>query len=115
MADKVIKIILRQCILLASMPDFYWPLSLKSGTMLKNRESFTYYMFEKLNNKHKMTLMLLQESLWKIEDRINVILESLADHEADIIRIKRLNPQISHRLDVLETQIKELKRREKHG
>jgi len=57
----------------------------------------------------------LQESLWKIEDRINVILESLADHEADIIRIKRLNPQILQRLDVLETQIKEQKRREKHG
>ena len=83
--------------------------------MLKNGESFTYYMVEKSNTKHKMTLMLLQESLWKIEDRINVILESLADHEADIIRIKRLNPQILHRLDVLETQIKELKRREKHG
>jgi len=72
-------------------------------------------MVEKSNTKQKMTLMLLQESLWKIEDRINVILESLADHEADIIRIKRLNVQILQRLDVLETQIKELKRREKHG
>jgi len=61
-------------------------------------------MVERTNNNKKMQLMLLQESLWQLEDKIKMITESIADHEADLIRIKHLNNLISQRLDNLEKQ-----------
>ena len=51
---------------------------------------------------NELSLMLLQESLWGIEDKINVIVETLADHEAEIIRLKRHNQLHSERLNTLE-------------
>ena len=59
-------------------------------------------MVEKHNSK-KISLMLLQESLWNIEDKINIFLESIADHEAEIIRLKRFNQLFSERLSKLES------------
>ena len=57
------------------------------------------------NNKtnDKITLLLLQESLWGIEDKLNVIVESIADHDADIIRLKALQQLTSERLSSLES------------
>ena len=46
-------------------------------------------MAEKSNNKRRLSLLLLQESLWKIEDKMNIFLESIADHEAELIRLRR--------------------------
>jgi len=46
--------------------------------------------------------MLLEESVWKIEDRLNVLMETLADQEADLIRVKRLTSLLSERVSKLE-------------
>lgn len=51
---------------------------------------------------NELSLMLLQESLWGIEDKINVIVETIADHEAEVIRLKRLSQLFSGRLSTLE-------------
>ena len=59
-------------------------------------------MVESNYKKQKITLMLLQESLWKVEDRVNIILESVADHEAELLRQKRLTHLILERLEALE-------------
>lgn len=65
-------------------------------------------MVERENKK--ISLMLLQESLWNIEDKINIFIESIADHEAEIIRLKRFNKIFSERLKVLEKSNKHLDR-----
>lgn len=59
-------------------------------------------MAEKTNNK-RMSLMLLQESIWKIEDKINIILEGIADHEAELIRIRNSMNLLLQRLDISES------------
>lgn len=48
--------------------------------------------------------MLLQESLWKVEDKLSLMLESLADHEAELIRLRRLITQATQRLHTLESR-----------
>ncbi len=48
--------------------------------------------------------MLLQESLWKVEDKLSLMLESLADHEAELIRLRRLITLTSQRLHTLESR-----------
>ena len=53
----------------------------------------------------KMALMLLKESLWKVEDRLNIILESIADHEAEIIRLKQHSRLGSERLAKIEAKL----------
>lgn len=52
--------------------------------------------------------MLLQESIWKIEDKLNTIIESLADHDADLIRIKSKLQALTQRVNLLESKIKSL-------
>ncbi len=49
--------------------------------------------------------MLLKESLWKVEDRLNVILESIADHEAELLRLKRLSNLSLERFGKIESRI----------
>jgi chromosome segregation ATPase len=66
------------------------------------------------NQKKTITLMLLQESLWKLEDRLNIFMESIADHEADLIRHKSKFKILSQRLDTLETKLKPIKNARKH-
>ena len=61
-------------------------------------------MVNKSSDNGKINLMLLKETLWKVEDKINVILESIADHEAEQIRQKRLTNLILERLSKLEAQ-----------
>lgn len=63
-------------------------------------------MAERTNNNKRMNLMLFQESIWKLEDKLSVILESIADHEAELIRIRNSMNKLLRRLDVLETHTK---------
>lgn len=56
-------------------------------------------MVRKDSKTQKFSLLLLQESLWGIEDKLSVIVESIADHEAEINRLKRLNQIFSERLN----------------
>ena len=67
-------------------------------------------MVENNNNKQKITLLILQELIWKLEDKINIILECLADHEADIIRLQNSNNLILQRLEKLESSKKKSKK-----
>ena len=57
------------------------------------------------NHNKAMDLMLLREDIWKLEDKLNVILESQADQEAGLIRAKRLADLCINRLSRLEERI----------
>ena len=61
-------------------------------------------MAEDPEEKQQITLMLLQESIWQLEEKLNVIFESIADQEADVIRLKRLSNLVSDRLTKLEAR-----------
>ena len=52
------------------------------------------------NSTDQLSLHLLQESIWGIEDKINVFVESIADHEAELIRLKRLNQSILENMNL---------------
>lgn len=54
------------------------------------------------DNQKRIDMMLIRESVWKIEDRLNVISESIVDQEADLIRLKRLVDLALERLGKLE-------------
>lgn len=69
-------------------------------------------MDNKEDNQERINLMLVQESLWKVEDKVNVFLESIADHEADLIRLKRSVNSIMRRLEVLENNNQKNRARE---
>ena len=58
------------------------------------------------DNQPRMTLLLLREAIWQVEDRVNVILESVADQEADLLRLKRLSDLHAKRLESLEALLK---------
>jgi hypothetical protein len=76
----------------------------KSGTKFIYLLLFCFHMVDKLNDRHEMTLLLIQESLWKVEDKLNIVLESIADHEAELIRLKRLTDLSLQRLAKIETR-----------
>ena len=61
-------------------------------------------MPDNTNNKRRLSLLLLQESLWKIEDKMNIFLESVADQEAELIRLRRQLNLVGHRVEALESQ-----------
>ena len=54
------------------------------------------------DTQKRIDMMLIRESVWKIEDRLNVISESIVDQEADLIRLKRLVDLALGRLGKLE-------------
>jgi len=58
------------------------------------------------DNQPKLTLLLLREAIWQIEDRVNVIVESVADQEAEVLRLKRLNELHTKRLESLDSALK---------
>jgi hypothetical protein len=62
------------------------------------------------NNKQKISLMLLREALWQLEDKIKVITETQADHEADLIRLKHSFTNILNHLKELQSLIKSKRR-----
>ena len=57
------------------------------------------------NNKN-MELKLLKEAIWNIEDKLNVILEAITEHDAELIRLRQLTNLCLKRLACLETQRK---------
>jgi len=61
-------------------------------------------MAEEANDKRGIGVMLLQESVWKLEDKLSLVMESLADHEADLIRLRRLITLAAQRLHTLESR-----------
>ena len=63
-------------------------------------------MPKSLDSQPKLTLLLLREAIWQIEDRVNVIVESVADQEAEVLRLKRLNELHTKRLESLESALK---------
>jgi len=68
-------------------------------------------MSDEHNEKKRITLMLLQESLWKIEDKLSVIVESLADHEAELIRLRRFMTKATQRFQTLDARYSKSKMR----
>jgi len=61
-------------------------------------------MSEEPNDNRGISIMLLQESVWKLEDKLSLVMESLADHEADLIRLRRLITLAAQRMHTLETR-----------
>lgn len=45
-------------------------------------------MADPSNNCEKLNSMLLKESLWRVEDKLNVLDQSVADVEAGLIRLR---------------------------
>jgi len=56
------------------------------------------------NKEERMNLALLREELWKLEDKVSVVMESEADHEAEIIRLKKLFVLVNDRITSLDTR-----------
>ena len=54
------------------------------------------------NGPDRVDLMLLQEYFWKLEEKLEVFVESLADLEAETIRLKRGVKLVEQRLESLE-------------
>lgn len=52
----------------------------------------------------RIALMVLQESLWKVEDKLILMIENLADHEAELIRLRRIISLTTERLHSLESR-----------
>lgn len=46
-------------------------------------------MSERTYNDIEMNFKLLREALWNLEDKLTTIMDSLADHEADLVRLRR--------------------------
>ena len=57
-----------------------------------------------IREKQRIALMVLQESLWKVEDKLIQMIENLADHEAELIRLRRLITLTTERLHTLESR-----------
>ena len=55
-------------------------------------------------NNANMELKLLKEAIWNVEDKLNVILEAIAEHKAELIRLRQLTNLCLQRLARLETQ-----------
>lgn len=60
-------------------------------------------MVIKNNKKRKLSLLLLQESVWGIEDKLKIMVESIAYHEAEIIRLKQDNKIYNSQFKDLES------------
>jgi len=37
----------------------------------------------------KISILLLQESLWGIEEKLDVIVDTMTDHEVELLNVKR--------------------------
>ncbi len=54
-----------------------------------------------------MDFVLLREKVWDLEDKMNIVQESIADQEAELVRLKRLTNLISERVRRLESRTSE--------
>jgi hypothetical protein len=48
----------------------------------------------------KIHLLLLQESMWQIEDKIDTSLEEIAKHQAALRQIKNMTESLMHKLGI---------------
>lgn len=62
-------------------------------------------MTEETNDKD-MEIRLLREAIWNIEDTLNILSQSNADHEAELIRLTRMANLYSLRLSRVEKRLK---------
>ena len=72
--------------------------------MFKFSNCIDIYMSNGTREKKRIALMVLQESLWKVEDKLIQMIENLADHEAELIRLRRLITLTTERLQTLESR-----------
>ncbi|MBN4056940.1 hypothetical protein JYU19_01375 [bacterium AH-315-J21] len=61
-------------------------------------------MVFKTNKEDTLNLALLREELWKLEDKVSVVMESEADHEAELIRLKKLFVLVNDRITSIDTR-----------
>ena len=57
-------------------------------------------------NNTNMELRLLKEAIWNVEDKLNVILEAIAEHESELLKLRQLTNLCLQRLVCLEEQDK---------
>jgi len=62
----------------------------------------------KVNNDQNISMNLLRESIWEIEDKLKVVMESVTSLEKEHEKLRNLSDHISRR-------IKKIKERKKHG
>ena len=60
-------------------------------------------------NNTNMELKLLKEAIWNVEDKLNVILEAITEHESEFARLRKITNLCLHRLVSLEKQKKNCK------
>lgn len=58
--------------------------------------------FEK-DKEDSLSSLLINERLWKLEDRLNIVIASNSEHEQELIRHKRMIMLLSDRLDSEES------------
>lgn len=56
------------------------------------------------DNRHRISTILFRESLWNIEDNVKNILEGVADHEAELIRLRHAIETLARRLEKSDTE-----------
>ncbi len=66
-------------------------------------------MSNNTSSEPKTQFLLLKELVWKIDDKLKVIIETQADHEAEIIRLNRKTKQIVHNQKEIKSKLKTLK------
>jgi hypothetical protein len=52
----------------------------------------------------KIQTMLLQESIWGLEDKVNIMREDLAKHEVDLLHLKHTTEWILRKLGMTNSQ-----------
>jgi len=53
----------------------------------------------------RLDIKLLQEILCKLEDKINIMMDSIADHDAEIIRLNKNHKTLEKSLDSIKSQM----------
>ena len=56
-------------------------------------------MGEKDCKEEHISLMLLREDVWKVDDRVNILVETIADHEAELLRQKQMIDTLSNNIN----------------
>ena len=62
-------------------------------------------MAAKDNTKNNINLMLVREEIWRLEDQVGIFLESVTEHEAELLRMRRHITLLQQRIDNLESRL----------
>ncbi len=57
-------------------------------------------MLQEPENDLKLQLKLLRESIWGVEDKLQIILDDIADHEVELHRLKLTIIPVARRLGI---------------